>query len=645
MVSKEKKDMTENPNTQPEISSEEDLSTQPEQKKTNPWVIILIICAVLACLLVGALMVLNWPDSEPPPPPAAQDESWQKVQEAGVLRVATSADYPPFSFYNDDYQIDGFDVALIKEIGTRLGVNVEVSDYAFQGLASVLQVEQVDVVIAALAVTPEREAIVDFSNIYYVGEDGILAQADSDIDAITNPGQMAGMRIGVQELSIYQNWVQVNLVNTGLMGEGDLFTYAKPEHAVDDLRQDRLDLVIMDLQPATVALSTGDLELVGRSLNQLRLAIALPKGTNALRAEINQALLDLQNSGKITELAGIYLGLKPEDVIPPPTPMPTPEVTATVTVTPEVTVEPTEAPCVDAMEFIEDLNYDDEDLTNFPKVDPGEAFQKGWRIKNSGTCLWNSSYFINYVRGSDPAAQMQGQPTSIKGAVEPGKTYELYVDLVAPDIAGKYVGYWQMHNGKNEAFGQTIWVAVQVRQTDPGTPTATITPQATNTPPVEPTATEVPPVPTETEVPPEPTPTEKPGSDLRDVTWILAGYLADIDDEEPTEPIPDTRIELVFDDEDRYNGNAGCNNYNGRYVTDGIQIILTQVGSTQISCELPTGVMDQEALYLELLKQVEEYRINDDEQLELIRYVFDENNQREEKILLVFDDLRVVPLQ
>jgi hypothetical protein len=47
--------------------------------------------------------------------------------------------------------------------------------------------------------------------------------------------------------------------------------------------------------------------------------------------------------------------------------------------------------------------------------------------------------------------------------------------------------------------------------------------------------------------------------------------------------------------------------------------------------------MNQENYYFGLLDEVEEYRINNDEQLELIRFVTNENNEREEKILLVFD--------
>jgi hypothetical protein len=131
------------------------------------------------------------------------------------------------------------------------------------------------------------------------------------------------------------------------------------------------------------------------------------------------------------------------------------------------------------MEFIEDLNYPDEDLDNLPLVDPGAAFQKGWRIRNSGTCTWNNAYMIKYIDGSDPAAQMDGQPTAILGEVQPGSSYDLYVDLVAPTTADKYVGYWQMHNSENVAFGQTIWVAVEVQNNDLGAPSATATPETT----------------------------------------------------------------------------------------------------------------------------------------------------------------------
>ncbi len=88
--------------------------------------------------------------------------------------VGTSADYPPFAFYDDKFQLDGFDIALMKAIGEKLGVEVEFNDFAFDGLGNALQLGQIDAAIAAISVTPERQELVDFSDVYYVGADALL---------------------------------------------------------------------------------------------------------------------------------------------------------------------------------------------------------------------------------------------------------------------------------------------------------------------------------------------------------------------------------------------------------------------------------------------------------------------------------------
>jgi polar amino acid transport system substrate-binding protein len=587
-----------------DIGGEE--TVEKKKKSFWPWLL-----GIFAVLLVGAVVLMLLSQEAPQ---TAEDDSWERVKLAGVLRVATSADYPPFSFYNQELVIDGFDPALIKEIGTRLGVKIEITDYAFESLNTVLRIGQADVAIAAISVSTARDAVVDFSNIYFVGDDGVLARADSNLAPITNINQLAGLAVGVQRGTVYETWAQNVLVDSNVISQNQLFAYARPEQAVADLKANRLNVVILDRQPAIKYLSDPDLVLAGERLNQQRLAVALPAGAGALQSVINQALLELQNEGRISQLAQQYLGLRPEDIIPPPT-------------------------CLDSMTFVRDINLDDERLTVFPEVNPGEAFQKSWQVKNTGTCTWNQAYFIKFVRGNDPAAQMGGQPTTINGKVEPDDTYDLTVDLVAPQQAGKYVGYWQMHNGEGVPFGQTIWVAIQV----PG-----ITPEPTEpTEPQPPTPT---PLPTETETPtPEPTeteaptaePTEKPGSDLVDVVWVLDAYLLDIDDEELTETMTDVEVVMTFDGADRVSGNGGCNNYTARYVTDGSAIVIKNILPTLILCEQPEGLMDQEDLFLTLLDRVAYYRIvpdgQDQELLEMFINII-EDGQQVDKVLLVFYD-------
>ncbi len=610
-----------------EVYEEDDGNmTKEKGKKSFPlWIILLILILCLG-MAGGGFWLFNSQKGESPTP-VAQDDSWAKIQTAGVLRVATSADYPPFSYYNDNHIVDGFDAALIREIGSRLGVEVEISDYAFEKLGATIIAGQSDTVIAALSVTDEREADFDFSNIYYVSQDGILAHADSGIGQITEPSQMAGKRIGVQEFSVYQTWVQEELVNTNIISQDQLFAYSESKHAINDLALKRLDLVILDLQPATLALSNPELMLAGQGLNQQKLAIAVPNGADSLREVINQTLLDLQNEGRVDQLVEQYLGLKPEDIIPPPTAEPT----VAPTETPAATETPTV--CTNEIELVKDLNYDDKDLTEFPIVAPAEAFQKGWRVKNTGTCTWDDTYYLNFVRGNVPAAQMDGQPTAIEGVVEPNQEYDVYVALVAPEDVAQYVGYWQMHNTDEEAFGESITVAVEVLA-DPGDPTAT--PEgtlvgATETPVG---ATETPSVPVETSAPTDEPSIGEPGDDLLDATWVLGGILAKSDDENLSPPLSGTRLELIFADDGRFTGKAGCNTLSGKYTTDGTVLELSNIIALKTTCTEPAGIMEQEANFLSLLEEVEEYKI-DLNMLTFIDFV-DENGKEVAKDILSF---------
>ena len=67
------------------------------------------------------------------------------------------------------------------------------------------------------------------------------------------------------------------------------------------------------------------------------------------------------------------------------------------------------------MAWVADLSYDDDNMKNPPVLQPGEPFQKGWRVRNTGTCTWDNSYSLNYVRGNQYGAQMNGQPVGIQG--------------------------------------------------------------------------------------------------------------------------------------------------------------------------------------------------------------------------------------
>jgi polar amino acid transport system substrate-binding protein len=426
----------------------------------------------LMILLVLALPACNMPTPAPTATPAPTqtqpppDDSWDKIQQAGVLKVGTSADYPPFEYYDEDKLFTGFDIALIQAIGQRLGVNVEITDFAFDGLAMSVASGQVDVVISALSVTPERQTIAAFSNVYYAGTDAVLARPDADPLDIQDPEALARARLGVQLNSIYETYAQEKLINAGLMPKQNLFVYVDISQAVDALKAKSIDAVWLDLAPAQQFVDDSSVEILVQDLNQQLYAIGMKKSAEALLQKINAALTELQNDGTLQNLTVEYLGVDPADVVVPPTLTPT-------------AVQPTQKPsgCLDDAKWVKDLSYDDKKMTDPPELKPGEAFTKGWRMKNVGSCTWtNGKYRLVFSYGDPAAAQMGGQPIPVTRDVKPGETYDFYVNLIAPIRPGEYVSYWNMQNAANTRFGQKVWVDIIVVGAATPTPPPTQTP-------------------------------------------------------------------------------------------------------------------------------------------------------------------------
>jgi ABC-type amino acid transport substrate-binding protein/heat shock protein HslJ len=438
---------------------------------------------MLTALLVLVLAACAQPTPVPTPtlqPPTAtpvptrpaptlppQDDSWQKVLDAGVLRVGTSADYPPFEYYNDQFQLDGFDIALIQALGEQLGLKVELNDFAFDGLPAAVAIDQVDLAIAALSVTPARLAIANFSNIYYTGKDAVLTRPDADPAKLKDAQALAAVRLGVQTQTVYEKYAQEQLIETGVMPKQNLYVFTDITQAVDDLKARRIDAVWLDLKPAQSFAAGGDIKVLAQDLNDQLFAIAMQRDSNTLRDKINEALAELEQDGALAKLRQEYLGLEPDEVEPPPPLPPTP-----------IAPQPTPVPpaCLDGAQWVADLSFDDKNMTAPPVLNPGQPFTKGWRMRNSGTCTWTTGYALAYTSGNVPAAQMGGQPIPVTRDVRPGETFDFQVNLIAPIAPGTYQGFWNMRNAQNQRFGETVWVGITVRGAATATPAPTQTP-------------------------------------------------------------------------------------------------------------------------------------------------------------------------
>lgn len=221
----------------------------------------------------------------------------------GVLNVGTNAEFPPFEFVGDDGEPDGFDMALIKAIGEKMGVDVVVENMEFDSLVASIG-SKIDVAIAGMTVTEERKNAVDFSDDYYEAVQYVIVSADSEIASAKD---LEGKTIGVQ-LGTTGDFI-VEEIEGATAAQ-----YNKAVDAVNDLRNGRVDAVIIDKNPAQVfgeqfkdEVKLYDGESADFGFEKEYYAIALPKGDEELAKSINDALAELKEDGTFDELVTQYI--------------------------------------------------------------------------------------------------------------------------------------------------------------------------------------------------------------------------------------------------------------------------------------------------------------------------------------------------
>ena len=218
----------------------------------------------------------------------------------GVLTVGTNAEFPPFEYVGDDGEPDGFDMALVKAIGEKLGVEVQIENMEFASLVSSIG-SKIDIAAAGMTVTDERKETVDFTNSYYEAVQYVILPADSEI---ATADDLKDKAIGVQ-LGTTGDFIAEELTS-------NVSQYNKAVDAVNDLVNGRVDLVIIDKNPALVFENKFEGQVVAVDGAQFgfepeEYAIALPKGDTALADQINVAIDELKADGTFDELVKTYI--------------------------------------------------------------------------------------------------------------------------------------------------------------------------------------------------------------------------------------------------------------------------------------------------------------------------------------------------
>ncbi|MEO0536091.1 MAG: transporter substrate-binding domain-containing protein [Cyanobacteria bacterium P01_A01_bin.123] len=253
----------------------------------------LVITAAAALFTLGVATACTSPGENG----AAETEGDQ------VLVMATSADYPPYEFYetaSGDGEPIGFDIDIAKAITEKLGYTLEIEDMEFNGIIPALQAERADFAMAGMTPTEERLESVDFSQIYYDAKNTIISAAGAGYASYED---LEGKTVGVQLGSIQEGEAKEQAETISMTIE----PRNKVSELIQEIKAGRLDAAIVEDTVAkgyvqnTEGLEFTTIEIEGVSGS----AIAFPKGS-PLAAEFDQALTEMTESGELDELIKIW---------------------------------------------------------------------------------------------------------------------------------------------------------------------------------------------------------------------------------------------------------------------------------------------------------------------------------------------------
>lgn len=222
-----------------------------------------------------------------------------------VLKVGTSPDFPPFEYIDDNGNIVGIDIDLVKALAAKLGYDVEIVSIDFDGLIPALQNGQIDVIAAGMTITDERKQKVDFTLPYWDADQAILVKKGSDFYP-QSLNDLAGKVVGVQSGTTGE-WLIDDFIN---QSGSDITVKRYPSFvlAVTDLINGRIDAVIVDTPVAAAFSKKYDVEVSATIQTGEQYGLAVQKGSTELLNELNQALEEFLKSQDWQDIINKYFG-------------------------------------------------------------------------------------------------------------------------------------------------------------------------------------------------------------------------------------------------------------------------------------------------------------------------------------------------
>ena len=258
----------------------------------------LFLCLVLLCAVLAGC--------------GGGSSSAPAAQAPQKLIVGFDAEFPPFGFVAADGSYDGFDLALAKEVCSRLGWEFEAVAIDWDAKDNELSSGNINCIWNGFTCTG-RENQYTWSDPYVDNSIVIIVKADSGIKSLAD---LAGKSLMVQAASSGSD--AVNEKEDFKASLKEVIELADYNTGFMELRQGTVDAIAADAGVAAyqVANNPGDYVILDEAISTEQYAVGFLLGNTELRDAVNEQLLAMAKDGTMLKIAENYVdyGLVPESL-------------------------------------------------------------------------------------------------------------------------------------------------------------------------------------------------------------------------------------------------------------------------------------------------------------------------------------------
>ena len=227
------------------------------------------------------------------------------AKEAGEksYTFAMNCEWPPLEYVDENGEIVGFEVDLIKEMSKVSGVEMKYINTAWDTIFAGLANGQYNAVASGVTVTEERKKTIDFSDTLFTIKQSIITMKGNE--SLNSLESLSGKKVGVQMGTTGHFAVEANK-------DAVIKAYDSIGLAIEAMINGNLDACVCDSLIASDFLLANanyadKLIITGEASSEIEeIAIAVKKGDKELLDLINSSLAKLKENGTMDALYKKY---------------------------------------------------------------------------------------------------------------------------------------------------------------------------------------------------------------------------------------------------------------------------------------------------------------------------------------------------